>query len=159
MRRVEWRDQDTENCSIGRTLDVVGKPWVLQILREAFRGLQRFADIQQHLGISEPVLSRRLAGLVEAGLLEQRRYRQPGQRGRSEYHLTDGGRELFPLLAALKGWGDVHLADPEGPATVHLHRGCGRPVGVELRCAAGHRIRAVSEIVVQPGPAARPLVG
>jgi len=155
---VEWRDQDTGNCSIGRTLDVVGKPWVLHILREVFRGLHRFADIHHHLGISEPVLSRRLAGLTKAGLLEQRHYRHPGQRQRSEYHLTDPGRELFPLLAALKSWGDSHLADPEGPSTVHLHRGCAQPIGVELCCAAGHRIVSVTEIVVQPGPAARPLI-
>ncbi|QFY07554.1 transcriptional regulator [Nonomuraea phyllanthi] len=157
MGSVHWQDQDTSNCSIGRTWDIMGKPWVLLILREVFRGLHRFDDIRRHLGISEPVLSRRLHGLVEEGVLERRPYRTPGNRTRDEYHLTEAGLELFPLLVALKAWGDRHLAGPEGPATVHEHQGCGRPVVLELRCTADHRLEGVGGVEARSGPAARAL--
>ena len=65
-------------------------------------------------------------------------YRDPGSRTRLEYRLTDKGLELFPILVALLQWGDAWAADPAGPAVEVLHRGCGAPVGVELRCEAGH---------------------
>jgi DNA-binding HxlR family transcriptional regulator len=156
---MDWREQDTENCSIGRTIDLVGKPWVLLVLREVFRGLHRFDDIQRHIGISPAVLSRRLSALVSVGLLEQHPYHEAGQRPRHEYWLTSAGAELFPVLAALKKWGDRHLADPAGPATIHRHRGCGASVTVTLCCDEGHLLDSSDEIAVEPGPGAVWLFG
>jgi DNA-binding HxlR family transcriptional regulator len=151
---MKWRDQNPVNCSIGRTLDIVGSAWVLLVLREVFRGLHRFDDLQRHLDISPAVLSRRLDALVADGLLERLRYREPGQRARYEYRLTEAGTELFPVLAALKAWGDQHLADPAGPATVHRHRGCGAEVAAVLRCECGHLLDGSEDVVVDAGPGA-----
>ena len=151
---MEWREQSPGNCSIGRTLDLIGGPWVLLVLREVFRGLHRFDDIQRHIGISPAVLSRSLSALVTVGLLERRPYHEPGQRPRHEYWLTSAGGELFPVLAALKAWGDQHLADPVGPATVHRHRGCGASVTVTLRCEHGHQPSGFDDIAAEPGPGA-----
>jgi HxlR-like helix-turn-helix len=103
------------------------------------------------------VLSGRLKELIEADVLAQRPYREPGRRSRASFHLTERGLDLFPVFAALKAWGDDHLADPEGPSTVNRHGGCGCLVGVELRCARGHRIGRPQEVEVRQGPAARAL--
>ena len=109
------------------------------------RGVRRFKDIQDHLGISRSVLSDRLDMLEDNGILESRSYQEPGQRRRSEYHLTQKGRDLYPAITALRQWGDKYLADPEGPSTLISHRGCGAPVHAQLVCDAGH--------VVEPGGA------
>jgi DNA-binding HxlR family transcriptional regulator len=150
---MHWREQDTVNCSVGRTLEVVGKPWVLLILREIFRGLSRFDDIQRHLAVSPPVLSRRLDSLVENGLLIRSPYRMPGQRERYEYHLTEAGRALLPVFVALHEWGDAYRSDGCGPATVYRHRDCGAHVRLNLTCIQGHQL-TTGEVVAEPGTGA-----
>ena len=106
------------------------------LLREAFYGTTRFDDFAERVGVSQPVAAARLRELVADGLLAREPYREPGQRTRMQYRLTEKGAELFPALAALMQWGDRWL----GPAGVELrHRDCGEVVRAELRCAAGHR--------------------
>ena len=151
---MDWREQDPANCSIGRTLDLAGRPWALVVLREIFRGLHRFDDVQRHIGISPAVLSRTLNALVAGGLLERRPYHETGQRVRHEYWLTCAGIELFPVLAALKAWGDRHLADPAGPATAHRHRGSGAPVTVARRCEHPQVLGGTDDDTLEHGPGA-----
>lgn len=143
-----------ENCSIRRTLDVVGEKWTLLVLREAFYGVRRFDDFHRGVGCARNILSARLATLVEHGILERHGYREPGSRPRSEYRLTDKGRDLFPALAALMQWGDRWTADPDGPPVELRHAGCGATIGVELRCAAGHGPLAPREVVPEAGSGA-----
>jgi DNA-binding HxlR family transcriptional regulator len=123
-------------------------------MREVSRGLHRFKDIQDHLAISRSVLTDRLELLLDQGVLEKREYREPGQRRRYEYHLTEKGRDLYPAINALREWGDKYLADPEGPSLLVTHRGCGAPVHTRLMCEAGHEVTS-EEIDRTPGPAAR----
>jgi DNA-binding HxlR family transcriptional regulator len=111
------------------------------ILREAFYGTTRFDDFAERVGISEPVAAARLRELVDEGLLEREDYREPGQRTRQQYRLTEKGADLFPVLVALMKWGDRWLDDRGGPIEL-LHRDCGEPVGVALRCAAGHEVES-----------------
>jgi DNA-binding HxlR family transcriptional regulator len=151
---MDYLAQDTSNCSVGRAVAMVGQPWVLLILRDVSQGLRRFSDLQAHLGVSRSVLSDRLENMVAGGILELRDYQEPGRRRRSEYHLTEMGRDLYPALTALRVWGDKYLADPEGPATEVLHRGCGASVHTALMCAAGHVVRA-DELERRPGRGAR----
>jgi DNA-binding HxlR family transcriptional regulator len=151
---MEYLELDTSNCSVGRAVSIVGQPWVILILREVSQGVRRFTDIQDHLGISRSVLSDRLDGLVAGGILELRSYREPGQRSRSEYHMTPKGRDLYPAITALREWGDKYLADPEGPATVVLHRGCGAHVHAKLVCDAGHELTP-EDLERRAGPGAR----
>src|SRR5829696_9090325 len=82
------RELDLSNCSVARTLDVVGDRWTLLVLRDAFNGVRRFDDLQRRLGAARTVLSARLAALVEAGVLDRVPYREAGQRERAEYRLT-----------------------------------------------------------------------
>ena len=143
-----------DNCSIRRTLDVVGEKWTLLVLREAFYGVRRFDDFHRAIGCARNILAARLATLVEHGILERRRYQKPGSRPRAEYRLTDKGRELFPALVGLLQWGDRWTADPAGPAVELRHDGCGAAIAVELRCAAGHGPLSERETIPEPGPGA-----
>jgi len=145
--RARWQ---ATGCSMARTLDVVRSKSALLILREAFYGTTRFDDFAERTGISEPVTAARLAELVGDGLLAKQPYREPGQRTRMAYQLTDKGAELFPVLVALMDWGDRWLA-PDGAPVVLTHRACGEPVHIELRCAAGHQA-SVDELDLEAGP-------
>lgn len=100
-------------CPIARSLDRVGEWWSILILRDAFYGLRRFDEFQKNLGVAPNILTRRLNGLVEAGLLERRRYSEHPPR--DEYVLTESGRDFRPVLLALLAWGNRHFA-PEGAA-------------------------------------------
>jgi DNA-binding HxlR family transcriptional regulator len=155
MSRPWVLDYDTENCTIGAALAIVGEKWTFLVLREAFNGVRRFDDIQRRICAPRQVLSDRLARLVDEGLLRKVPYREPGQRSRSEYRLTEKGLALFPLLVALLEWGNRYAVSPEGPVVDLTHRDCGAPVHLELRCAAGHPVSSAREITPVPGPGAR----
>jgi DNA-binding HxlR family transcriptional regulator len=140
--RLEPRGAWTaDRCTIAKTLDVITTRSAFLVLREAFYGTTRFDDFAKRVGISEPVTAARLRELVDHGLLEREDYREPGQRTRQRYRLTDKGADLFPALVALMQWGDRWLDDRGGPVELR-HRDCGEPVSVELRCAAGHAVNA-----------------
>jgi DNA-binding HxlR family transcriptional regulator len=154
---VHWLQLDTANCSIARTLDLVGQPWTLLVLREAFQGVRRFEQLQRHLGVSRPVLSQRLRHLVAAGLLERTSYRETGSRSRDEYRLTSKGRDLYPVLLALMQWGDRYVADADGPMIEVRHRDCDHAVRVAMVCDQGHEVESVRDLEARPGPGAREL--
>lgn len=121
----------TSPCSIARALDVLGERWTFLVLREAFSGVTRFADFRAGLGIAPDVLTCRLTTLVEAGVMTKEQYREPGARGRYDYHLTPAGRELRVVLGALQQWGDTHTPNPAGPTIVRRVEGDdARPVHV-----------------------------
>lgn len=135
MDRLQY---SSENCSVARALEVLGERWTLLVLREAFYGVRRFETFHENLGIARNLLVARLRTLVEHEILERRPYQEPGSRERSEYRLTDKGKELFPALIALMQWGDRYLADPSGPPVAVLHNECEQPVRAILACAGGH---------------------
>jgi DNA-binding HxlR family transcriptional regulator len=144
-----------ENCTIRRTLDIVGERWTLLVLREAFYGVRRFEDFVRLLGSPRDVLSARLKTLVDEGILERWPYREPGKRARGEYRLTEKGLELFPALLALMQWGDRWTADRAGPPVELTHRDCGEPLTMEMRCEGGHGPLTVRDIEAKPGAGAR----
>lgn len=144
-----------ENCSIKRTLDIVGEKWTLLVLREAFYGAHRFEEFQRRLGCARNLLADRLGGLVDAGLLERDAYREPKQRARLGYRLTTKGLDLLPAVIALMHWGDTWEADPAGPPVVITHRTCHQPVELVLRCSRHKRRLTARDTEVLPGPGAR----
>jgi len=149
---------NAERCSIDKAIQVLSTRSALLILREAFYGTSRFDDFAERVGISQPVAAARLKELVDDGLLEREPYREPGQRTRYRYRLTEKGADLFPVLVALKQWGDHWLA-PTGAPVELSHRGCGELVRAELRCEAGHETTPGElDLVVGPGSSvARPV--
>jgi DNA-binding HxlR family transcriptional regulator len=154
---MERSNYQAGNCSIARTLQVVGEKWTLLILRESCYGATRFEQFHHVLQCPRNVLSERLNKLVDEGILERTEYREPGSRARHEYRMTDTGRELTPILLALREWGDRHRADPAGPPVLTRHVGCGKEVHVTLRCAGGHEITGPDEIELVDGPGVLPL--
>ncbi|AMM20595.1 HxlR family transcriptional regulator [Frondihabitans sp. PAMC 28766] len=95
-------------CGIARSLEVLGERWALLIVRDAFYGVTRFSEFRSSLGVSPDILTARLTTLVEAGVLARHTYREAGSREREEYLLTEAGRDLMPVLAALGRWGADH---------------------------------------------------
>ena len=94
-------------CPIARGLEHVGEWWSILILRDAFRGLARFDEFSESLGIAPNMLTRRLTALVEAGLLERRQYNE--RPPRDEYVLTERGRDFRPVLLAMMAFGNKHF--------------------------------------------------
>jgi DNA-binding HxlR family transcriptional regulator len=120
-------------CPIARSLERVGEWWSIMILRDAFHGLTRFDQFQKSLGIAPNMLTRRLNGLVQSGLLERRRYSEKPPR--DEYVLTERGRDFQPVLWAFVAWGNKHLA-PEGASVVVVNEDTGEtadPVMVDRK--------------------------
>lgn len=125
-------------CTIGRVLDVVGDKWTLRILCEAaLNGVARFTDFQDLLGIATDVLAQRLAKLVDEGLLAKESYKEPGRRTRFQYELTQAGREMRLVLAALQQWGDVHRPDGSGRTDIGHTLGEDKLVRVDFVDADG----------------------
>ncbi len=112
MQRTSFEDMQ---CPIARSLERVGEWWSILILRDAFLGSTRFDQFQKNLGIAPNMLTRRLNGLVESGLMERRLYSE--RPPRSEYVLTERGRDFRPVLWALLAWGNKHFS-PEGKSVV-----------------------------------------
>ncbi len=137
---LDPRDSWTaDRCTLARSLELLSTRSAFLILREAFYGATRFDEFAARAQISEPVAAARLRELVADGLLEREDYREPGQRTRQRYRLTEKGAELFPALVALMRWGDRWIDTDDGPVELR-HRECGARVGVEVRCAAGHQV-------------------
>src|SRR5256885_1510743 len=97
---MERTNYQASNCSIARTLQVLGEKWTLLIIRESFYGATRFEQFHRVLQCPRNLLSERLTLLVDEGILERSEYREPGRRARKEYRLTDKGRELMHILLA-----------------------------------------------------------
>jgi DNA-binding HxlR family transcriptional regulator len=136
-------------CSVARALEIVGERWTLLIVRDALRGMRRFEEFRESLGLARNVLSDRLGKLVEHGILQRVEYSE--RPARSEYHLTPRGRELRTVVLLLMQWGDRNAPGPLGPPRVARHTGCGGEVGMLPVCAE-HGVIPSDEIEILPGP-------
>lgn len=140
-------DTDPTPCSIQRTLDLVGDRWTLLILRDLFRGVHRFSQLQSDLDIARNLLSDRLTRLAAAGIVERLPYQE--RPVRHEYVLTAKGRDLSPSLLALMRWGDRWCTDGQ-PPTVLVHATCGTELEQVTRCSACNVLIAPAEIRSRP---------
>ncbi len=148
MERKSFADM---HCSVAQCLEVVGEWWTMLIVRDAFMGVTRFDEFQERLGISRNILNQRLNHLVETGVLERVRYSEHPPR--HEYRLTDRGRDLWPVLTALRQWGDKYAA-PDGPPLRVIHKDCGQVADAVMVCSAcGEPIEA-GHVRAEPGPGA-----
>lgn len=143
---------DDMPCTIARTLELVGDRWTLLVLREAFYRTRRFEDFHRHLGIARNVLSNRLDRLVDAGILERRRYSE--RPPRDEYRLTEKGLELNHVLLALKGWGDRWTWGPERLPVVTRHLDCGEVFDAVPVCSSCGGTVHARNIRTELGPGA-----
>jgi DNA-binding HxlR family transcriptional regulator len=148
MQRTSFQDA---YCPIARSLERVGEWWSILILREAFYGMTRFDEFQKSLGIAPNILSRRLSGLVEAGLMEKRAYSEKPPR--YEYFLTERGRDFRPVLWALLAWGNRHFS-PEGEHVMLADKETGERVDPVLVDRATGRVLSDRDFESVPGPIA-----
>jgi len=151
VRKTSFADM---NCSIAQSLEIIGEWWTLLILRDAFLGIHRFDDFVERLGIARNVLTNRLDTLVDADVLERRPYDEA--RGRYDYLLTDKGRALWPVMIALRQWGDEWILGAGNEPLLIEHHGCGHDTIAEMTCnACGERLDARS-VRAKAGPGASP---
>jgi DNA-binding HxlR family transcriptional regulator len=141
------RDYEDQVCSIARALELVGERWTLLIVRDAFLGVRRFDEFRESLGIARNVLADRLNRLVEQGIFERVRYSEHPPR--HEYRLTEKGRDLAVVLAALRQWGDRYVS--EKPPRLLRRKADKKPVVAAL-VPGGSDALALDEIELVPGP-------
>jgi DNA-binding HxlR family transcriptional regulator len=141
-----------QNCSIARTLAVVGERWTLLVVRELALGRTRFGDLRERVGVSTNVLTARLDELVEHGIATKTRVAARGQV--HDYRLTEKGYDLLPVLVALTAWGDRHAAGEDGPPRAWWHVDCVHETEPTLTCSHCRRTLERGSLRARPGPGA-----
>jgi DNA-binding HxlR family transcriptional regulator len=144
------RTYEDQNCSIARSLEVLGDRWTILVMREAFMRVRRFEDFQRSLRVARNVLTDRLGRLVEEGILERVRYQD--RPARFEYRLTEKGIDLWPVMMALLQWGDRHYPAEGGRPRIIRHRECGGELTRHLTCAKCGAELGPRDVVAEPGP-------
>jgi len=143
---VKRTSHKNAGCPVARPLDASGDWWSLLIIRDAFDGLRRFGEFQKNLGLAKNILSARLRNLVDHEILKV----VPASDGSAyqEYVLTKKGRGLFPLLVALRQWGEDYFFAPTEPHVLLVDKKHRRPVRrLELRAQDGRLLRPEDTIV------------
>jgi DNA-binding HxlR family transcriptional regulator len=146
------REYEGQDCSLARSLELIGERWTLLIVRDAFFGIRRFEHFHRNLGIARTVLTSRLARLEQAGIVSRHRYQEHPER--FEYRLTPMGEELWVPVMTLTSWGDRHLA-PDGPPRLIEHRECGGELSPELTCGRCGVSLGPHDVTQRPNPSRR----
>jgi len=147
-KRISHKDS---MCGVARPLDAIGDWWSLLIIRDAFDGLRRFGEFQKSLGLARNILSARLRNLVAHGIMDT----VPASDGGpyQEYVLTRKGQGLFPLLVALRQWGEDFFFEPDEPHVTLVDRVTRLPVRrLELRAQDGRMLMAEDTVIEAPAP-------
>jgi len=150
---MRWNELSEENCSMARTVSVIGDRWTLLILRDCFLRVRRFEDFQERLGITRPILANRLKKLVDEFVLVKVPYQQ--RPPRYEYRLTQKGLDLYPIVMAIVHWGDVHMAGKKGRPMLHTHHLCGKDFDPLMVCSECGEPLTARQVRVRPGPDAK----
>ena len=146
MKRTSFAEAD---CPIARSLDVVGEWWTLLIIRNIFYGIRRFDALLNYLEISRNVLTDRLQTLVENDLLEKKLYQENPPR--FEYHLTEKGEGLYPILIAYWSWGDKWLPKEKTAKIKMRHETCGETMTPTLVCSHCQESLSPQDVQYQVG--------
>lgn len=151
-KRISHKDS---LCGVARPLDAIGDWWSLLIVRDAFDGLRRFGEFQRSLGLAKNILSARLRNLVEHGIMDMVPSAEGGPY--QEYELTEKGRGLFLVLAALRQWGEDFFFAPEEAHVLLVDKKSGLPVRrLELRARDGRILGPTDTVVRQAATTAGP---
>ena len=140
-------DYSNQSCSIAASLEVIGDPWTLLVIRDAFQGVSRFEQWQERLGVARNVLAARLKTLVAHGVLEPRLYSQ--RPPRNEYVLTPKGKALSDVLLTMHAWGSKHVYGDSDAGVMIKHSVCGHELEPRLACSCCGEIVKRSDIDMQ----------
>jgi len=137
-------------CPVARSVDLIGDRWSLLIVRDAFDGMRRFTDFQRNLGVARNILADRLRRLVEAGIL----LAQPTAKGGAyqEYVLTERGQRLFPVVVALRQWGELELYAPGEAHSDLVEKKTGKPLRRMAPVGEGGNLLAPGDAEVRKLP-------
>ena len=136
-------------CPVARALDSIGDWWSLLIIRDAFDGMHRFGEFQRSLGVAKNILTARLGSLVADGILE---LVPSGGGPYHEYRLTAKGEDLFPVIVALRQWGEAYFYKRDERHSLLVDRGKHQPVRkIEVLSKEGRRLIS-SETMVKKVP-------
>src|SRR5207237_8476329 len=138
-------------CTVARSADVLRDHWNLLLIRQACLGMRRFDDFQSALGIGRNILTQRLARLVDEGIFTKIPYQESP--ARYEYRLTDKGRDVYPILAAMAAWGERWLSGPEGPPLVLHHTSCDHDMHAVVVCSECDEPLDVRQVRAKAGAA------
>jgi DNA-binding HxlR family transcriptional regulator len=138
-------DYEAQDCLLARALETVGERWTLLIVRDAFFGVRRYSDFLVHLDIPKAVLAERLKGLVRDGVMVRRP--DPERPGRQIYELTQAGRDLWPVIFALRSWGARYRA-PEGLRRSFTHARCDTELAEDGSCSVCGETPAADDVVM-----------
>lgn len=147
MRRTDTSDWP---CNIARGANVLADLWNVLIVREACLGTRRYEDFQRSLGIGRNILTIRLNGLVNEGILERVEYQSNPLR--HEYRLTHKGRDAYTVLAAMAAWAERWLVGPEGTPVLTHHETCGHDMCAAVVCSECREPIDVREVKARRGP-------
>ena len=137
-------------CTIARSVDLLGEGWTLLVMRQACLGTRRFDDFQRALGIGRNILTLRLNRLVDEGLLARVPYQDHPVR--YEYRLTDKGRDVYPILAAMAAFGERWLVGEEGTPLVLHHTTCDHDMHAVVSCSECGEALDVRRVQARRGP-------
>ncbi len=149
---MRWDALEQEQCSVARTVAVIGDRWSLLILRDCFLRIRRFEEFQSRLGVTRHILADRLKKLVRFGVLRRTPYQDKPPR--YEYILTQKGLDLYPVVMAIVHWGDIHMVDERGRPMLHEHKRCGKLFDPGLVCSECGEPILAKEVHVHTGPGA-----
>ncbi|OAF18962.1 winged helix-turn-helix transcriptional regulator [Bradyrhizobium neotropicale] len=149
---MRWDSLEQEQCSVARTVAVIGDRWSLLILRDCFLRVRRFEEFQSRLGVTRHILADRLKKLVSFGVLRRAPYQVNPTR--HEYILTQKGLDLYPVVMAIVHWGDTHMVDERGRPLLHEHKNCGKMFDPVMVCSECGEPIIAKEVHVHAGPGA-----
>ncbi|MBO1907536.1 helix-turn-helix transcriptional regulator [Microvirga sp. 3-52] len=144
---VKRKSLQGDYCPSARSLDVIGDWWSLLIVRDAFDGMTRFGEFQKSLGIAKNILSDRLRTLTERGILKV--VPSSGGGAHQEYRLTAMGRDLFPVMVALRQWGEQYLFEPGEKHSRLVERETGQAVRLEVRTEDGRPVGPEESVILK----------
>ena len=147
---MKWDTLEEENCSVARTVSVIGDRWTLLLLRECFLRVRRFDEFQARLGITRHLLAERLKKLVRVGVLRRVPYQDRPKR--YEYILTQKGLDLYPVMMSIVHWGDTHMVDERGRPLLHQHKKCGHLFDPVMVCSECKEPLAARDVITLAGP-------
>ncbi len=143
-------DYDSATCSIAKTAQILGDRWSVLVVRNLFNGVRRFDALQQHLGIARDVLTKRLALLVDEGIVERRAYQPEGERRQARVRPHAGRARPAHRHGRADGLGRRAPPGRDGPPMSLRHRDCGAEIHAHLTCAAGHEIETTTRAELVP---------
>jgi DNA-binding HxlR family transcriptional regulator len=147
---VTRTDTSAWPCAIARTADLIGDGWTLLIMRDACLGARQFEEFQRTLGVGRNILTLRLNALVNEGVLSRVPYQE--RPVRHEYRLTDKGRDVYPILAAMAAFGDKWLLGNDGPPVVLHHTTCDHDMNAVVTCSVCAQPLDIRAVRARPGP-------